>query len=159
MSTKTMSHYLIIMFMVMLLIFRFIVLFTTVLGIDFPVVASNESIEIVMLLVTLVCIILFTKTKLSGGIIYLVSSFIYYGPEFIKILPTALKGAVSMDMAIQILVLMVELVIPIFALFILIYDKKQEINPIDKKTDFFYKGNQYDRKYDDRADKNNYRTM
>ncbi len=159
MSTKTMSHYLIIMFMVMLLIFRFIVLFTTVLGIDFPVVASNESIEILMLFVTLVCIILFTKTKLSGGIIYLVSSFIYYGPEFIKILPTALKGAVSMDMAIQILVLMVELVIPIFALFILLYDKKQEINPVDKKTDFFYKGNQYDRKYDDRADKNNYRTM
>ena len=54
---------------------------------------------------------------------------------------------------------MIELVIPIFALFILIYDKKQEINPVDKKTDFFYKGEQYDRKYDERADKNNYRTM
>ena len=64
-----------------------------------------------------------------------------------------------MDMAIQIIVLLIELVIPIFALFILIYDKKQEIDPVDQKTDFFYKGNQYDRKYDDRADKNNYRTM
>lgn len=159
MKTKTMSHYLIIMFMVMLLLFRFIVLFTTVLGIDFPVVASNEKIEIVMLLVTLVCIILFTKTKLSGGIIYLVSSLIYYGPEFLKLLPTALNGTVSIDMAINVLFLLVELVIPIFAIFILLYDKKQEINPVDKKTDFFYKGDQYDRKYDDRADKNNYRTM
>lgn len=158
MKTKTMSHYLIIMFMVMLLLFRFVVLFTTVLGIDFPVVSNNESLEIGMLLVTLVCIILFTKTKLSGGIIYLVSSLIYYGPEFIKLM-TASKTGTTMDMAIQLVVLMIEIVIPIFALFILLYDKKQEINPVDKKTDFFYKGDQYDRKYDDRADKNNYRTM
>lgn len=158
MKTKTMSHYLIIMFMVMLLLFRFIVLFTTVLGIDFPIVSSNEKIEIVMLLVTLVCIILFTKTKLSGGIIYLATSLIYYGPEFIKLM-TASKTGTSMNMAIQLVALMIELVIPIFAIFILLYDKKQEINPVDKKTDFFYKGDQYDRKYDERADKNNYRTM
>lgn len=159
MTTKTMSHYLIIMFMVMLLIFRFIVLFTTVLGIEFPVVSSNENIEIAMLFITLLSIILFTKTKLSGAILYLASSFIYYGPEFIRLLPTALNGAVSMDIAVQILVLMIELVIPIFAFFILLYDKKQEKNPVDKKTDFFYKNEAYDRKYDERADKNNYRTM
>lgn len=159
MSTKTMAHYLIIMFMVMLLIFRFVVLFTTVLGIDFPITVANENFEIVMILISLVCIILFTKTKLVGGIIYLASSFVYYGPEFIDLLPTAMNGTISMDMAIQIIVLLIELVIPIFALFILIYDKKQEIDPVDQKTDFFYKGNQYDRKYDDRADKNNYRTM
>ena len=41
----------------------------------------------------------------------------------------------------------------------MIYDKKQEWRPTDKKTDFFYKGDQYDRKYDERADRNNYRTM
>ena len=131
MNTRTMSHYLIIMFMVMLLLFRFVVLFTTVLGINFPVVVSNEKIETGMLLITLISIILFTKTKLSGAIIYLVSSFAYYGPEFIKLLPVAMNGVTSTDMAVQIFVLMIELVIPIFALFILIYDKKQELHPIE----------------------------
>ena len=58
MNTRTMSHYLIIMFMVMLLLFRFVVLFTTVLGISFPVVVSNEKIETGMLLITLISIIL-----------------------------------------------------------------------------------------------------
>lgn len=159
MSSKTMAHYLIIMFMVMLMIFRFVVLFTTVIGIDFPVKSTNETVEIAMLVVTLLSIILFTKTKLIGAILYLASAFIYYGPEFIKLLPTVMNGVTSTNMAVQILVLMIELVIPIFALFILLYDKKQEINPVDKKTDFFYKGEQYDRKYDERADKNNYRTM
>ena len=159
MSSKTMAHYLIVMFMVMLMIFRFVVLFTTVIGIDFPVKSANENIEIGMIVLTLLCIILFTKTKLTGAILYLISSFIYYGPEFINLVPIAMNGVTSTDMAVQILVLMIELVIPIFALFILIYDKKQEINPVDKKTDFFYMGEQYDRKYDERADKNNYRTM
>ncbi len=159
MSTKTMSHYLIIMFMVMLLIFRFIALFTTVLGIDFPVTVSNEYLEIGIILITLVCIILFTKTKLIGGIIYLLISLIYYGTELINILPAINSGVISMDTAIQAIILLIELAIPIFAFFILLYDKKQEIKPVDKKTDFFYKNDAYDRKYDDRADKNNYRTM
>ena len=113
MSTRTMAHYLIIMFMVMLLIFRFVVLFTTVLGIDFPITVANENFEIAMILISLVCIILFTKTKLVGGIIYLASSFVYYGPEFIKLLPTAMNGSISMDMAIQIIVLLIELVSPL----------------------------------------------
>ena len=111
MSSKTMAHYLIVMFMVMLMIFRFVVLFTTVIGIDFPVKSANENIEIGMIVLTLLCIILFTKTKLTGAILYLISSFIYYGPEFINLVPIAMNGVTSTDMAVQILVLMIELVI------------------------------------------------
>ena len=51
------------------------------------------------------------------------------------------------------------LVIPIFAFFIIAFAKEQEKRPVDKKTDFFHKNDAYDRKYDERADKNNYRTM
>ena len=41
----------------------------------------------------------------------------------------------------------------------LLADKNRKNNPKDKKTDWFYKNEQYDRKLDDRADKNNYRTL
>ena len=51
------------------------------------------------------------------------------------------------------------LVIPIFAFFVVMFAKEQEKHPVNKKTDFFYKNEAYDRKYDDRADKNNSRTM
>ena len=160
MNSRTMSHYLILMFMVMLLLFRFVVLFTTVLAIeDFPIKCANPSMEMVMIVVTLVCIILFSKTKLTGGVLYLVASWVYYGAELLNMLPALNAGTISVDMGLQIMVLLVEVVVPIFALFILLYDKKQEINPTDKKTDFFYKTDTYDRKYDERADRNNYRTM
>lgn len=159
MNTKTMGYYLIIMLMLMLLIFRFVVLFTTILAIDFPVVAANEKLEIGMIFITLISIILFTKTKLIGAIVYLLSSFCYYGPEFIKFMPTALNGVISMEIATQLLIMIIELAVPIFAFFILLAAKKQELKPVDKKTDFFYQNEAYDRKYDERADKNNYRTM
>ena len=41
----------------------------------------------------------------------------------------------------------------------LLLDKNRKENPKDKKTDWFYKNEEFDRKLDDRADKNNYRTM
>ena len=44
-------------------------------------------------------------------------------------------------------------------IFDLLLDKNRKAHPKDKKTDWFYKNEQYDRKLDDRADKNNYRTL
>ena len=38
-------------------------------------------------------------------------------------------------------------------------DKNRKNNPKDKKTDWFYQNEEFDRKLDDRADKNNYRTL
>ena len=47
----------------------------------------------------------------------------------------------------------------IAALFDVLLDKNRKAHPTDKKTDWFYKGKQYDRQLDERADKNNYRTL
>ena len=126
MITKSMAHYLIIMLMVMLLIFRFIVLFTTSIAIDFPVKSYNQAMEVGVIFITLVCIVLFTKTKLIGGIIYLATSVVYYGFEFYKLLPTIMAGNMSVDSAAQTLVLMIELIIPIFAFLQKALDKSRE---------------------------------
>jgi len=41
----------------------------------------------------------------------------------------------------------------------LLLDKGRKANPKDKKTDWFYNNEQFDRKLDERSDKNNYRTL
>ena len=46
-----------------------------------------------------------------------------------------------------------------FVLFEMLIEKNRMAHPVDKKTDWFYKNEEYDRKLDDRADKNNYRTL
>lgn len=156
---RTMSNYLIIMFSVLVFIFRLIVVFTTIMGIEFMVQSINVNFEIAYLFVMLISIILLSKNKLSGAILYLISSFAYFGPTLLSRFKYAFSSNISADTALEIVVSFICVVIPIFAFFIIALAKKQEKKPVDKKTDFFYKNEAYDRKYDERADKNNYRTL
>lgn len=156
---RTMSHYLIIMLSVMLFIFRLVVVFTTVLGIEFAVQSINVNYEMIFLVIMLISIILMTKSKLSGAIIFLISSIAYYGPTLLNQLIYLSNNTISIEVAMQIVISLICVIIPIFAFFIIAFAKQQERKPVDKKTDFFYKNEAYDRKYDERADKNNYRTL
>lgn len=156
---KMMSHYLIVMLSIMLFVFRLIVVFTTVMGIEFIVTSINVNYEIVFLFIMMLSIILLTKSKLSGAILFLVSSLIYYGPSLLSEFAYLSTGNISLDGALRIIITLICVVIPIVAFFIIAFAKQQEKKPVDKKTDFFYKNEAYDRKYDERADKNNYRTL
>ena len=156
---RTMSNYLIIMLSVLLFIFRLVVVFTTVWGIEFIVQSFNVNFEIAFLFVMLISIILISKNKLSGAILFLVSSLIYYGPTLWNQFQNFSDMQNNVDSGLQMIISLVCLIIPVFAFFIIAAAKKQEAKPIDKKTDFFYKNEAYDRKYDERADRNNYRTL
>ena len=156
---RTMSNYLIIMLSIMLFIFRLIVVFTTTMGIEFAVTSLNVNLEIGLLFVMLICIILISRNKLSGAVILTVSSIAYYGADILQKFNYVSQNNVSIDVAMELIISVVCVIIPIFAFFIIAFAKEQEKRPVDKKTDFFYKTDRYDRKYDERADKNNYRTM
>ena len=156
---RTMSNYLIIMLSVMIFIFRLIVVFTTTMGIEFAVTSLNVNLEIGLLFVMLICIILMTRNKLAGAVILTVSSIVYYGADIFQKFTYISQNSVSMDVAMELIISVICVIIPIFAFFIIAFAKEQEKRPVDKKTDFFYKTDRYDRKYDERADKNNYRTL
>jgi len=156
---RTMSNYLIIMLTVMLFIFRLIVVFTTTMGMEFIVQAINADYEIALLFVMIISIILMSKNKLSGAIILVLASLAYYGPSLFEQITYLFASSASADMIMQTVISLTCVMIPIFAFFIIAFAKEQEKRPVDKKTDFFYKTDRYDRQYDERADKNNYRTM
>lgn len=156
---RTMSNYLIIMLTVLLFIFRLVVVFTSALGIEFMVQPININYEIALLFVMILSIILMSKNKLLGPIILVLASLAYYGPTLLEQITIMSSNTVSMELAVQVIISVVCIVIPIFAFFIIAFAKEQEKRPVDKKTDFFYKTDRYDREYDERADKNNYRIM
>ena len=156
---RTMGNYLIIMFSVMLFIFRLIVVFAATLGIKFIVEPISISYEMILLFIMLICIILMSKNKLSGAIVLVISSLAYYGPSLLEQITYMSSNSISLETAMQLIVSVICIIIPVFAFFIIAFAKEQEKRPVDKKTDFFYKNEAYDRKYDERADKNNYRTL
>ena len=158
---KKFSTYLLVMFMVIFWIVRIIVTLMSELGKDFMgMVPMNETFEIEILFATLLCLVLIVKRKLVGSLLYLVLHAIYFGGDITnKLSIIANNNPLTLGQSMQLIFSILGIILPLAVLIDLLLDKNRKENPKDKKTDWFYKNEQFDRKLDDRADKNNYRTM
>ena len=156
---KNFSSWLIAIFAFMFWAFRLIGTALNSVGIDFMFVPSNMTMEIVLLFITFICICFMVKRKLLAAVIYLVCHFAYYGPTFIEHFMGIINQTLPMEMYMTTLFEMFALVLAIAAVFDVLLDKNRKAHPTDKKTDWFYTNKDYDRKLDERADKNNYRTL
>ena len=156
---KNFSTWMLVMFMVMFWVFRVIVAvmpeFGTTLG---GIAPLNQNLEIILSFVVLVCIVLIVRRKLIGALIYLLAYGMYFGVDVINNIQTVLNGA-SMETALNVFISIIGIILPIAVLADLLLDKGRKANPKDKKTDWFYNNEQFDRKLDERSDKNIYRTL
>lgn len=159
---KNFSTWMLVIFMVMFWIFRIIVELTSELNMDIGFVTLNSQMEVILLFVTLLCIILVVKRKLVGGLIYVLSYGMYFGVDLssnvMKLLEQG-ETPIGITVYTSTFVSLLAMILAVAVLLDLLVDKGRKANPVDKKTDWFYKNEQYDRQLDDRADKNNYRTM
>ena len=158
---KNLSTYLVVMFMIMYWIFRIVLAVTNTIGIDMGVTIPNYNMEIALLFITIVSIVLVIKRNIIGSLLYLLSYALYFGtPLFNGIMAVVSSdGSFDINSYTTLFVNALGIVIPLFVLFEMLIEKNRMAHPVDKKTDWFYKNEEYDRKLDDRADKNNYRTL
>ena len=160
---KNFSTILLVMFVAMFWVFRLIVAFMYEIGQDLGgIVPYNQQMEIILLFVVLVCMILIVKRKIIGALIYLVAYGIYFGTNLISSFGTMAnpgEGLVDVTIYLNGFISLVGIALPIAVLLDLLLDKNRKAHPKDKKTDWFYTNKDYDRKLDERADKNNYRTL
>ena len=158
---KNLSTYLLVMFMLMFWGFRVVLTLMSQMGDGLMgIMPSNINIEIVLLFATLVCVILVVKRKIVGAVLYLALYGIYFGGDLTAQIAKMTSGNVltiaEMGSAFFSLI---GIIIPLAVLIDLLLDKNRKAHPVDKKTDWFYKNEQFDREVDERADKNNYRTL
>ncbi len=162
---KNFSTWLLVMFMAMFWAFRIIVAVTYELGADFGGIEPlNQTLEIILLFVVLACMLLIIKRKMIGALIYLLGYGMYFGTNLMTGITTLITANSDMNMSnagmyLNTFIALIGITIPVAVLFDLLLDKSRKANPKDKKTDWFYKNEQFDREMDDRADKNNYRTL
>lgn len=158
---KKFSTYLLVMFMIIFWIVRITVTLMSQFGKDFMgMVPMNETFEIAILFATLLCLVLVVKRKLVGSLLYLTLHAIYFGGDVTnKLSIIANNETLTLGQNMQLFFSMLGIIIPLAVLIDLLLDKNRKNNPKDKKTDWFYQNEEFDRKLDDRADKNNYRTM
>ena len=158
---KKLSTYLLVMFMIVFWIIRIIVTIRAQMGTNFMgMVPFNEAFEIAILFATLLCIILIAKRKMLGCLAYIALHAIYYGADVTnKLNLIANNEKLTLTQSTELMFSIIGIILPLIVLIDLLLDKNRKENPKDKKTDWFYQNEQFDRKLDDRADKNNYRTM
>ena len=158
---KKFSTYLLVMFMIIFWILRIIITISAQMGNSFMgVTPMNETMEILILFATVICIGLVIKRNLVGSLLYIVVHAVYYGADVTnKLSILANNEQLTLSQNTELMFSTIGIILPLIVLLDLLLDKNRKLNPSDKKTDWFYQNEQFDRKLDDRADKNNYRTM
>ena len=157
---KNLSSWLIVMFIIMFWLFRVIVAIMGTMDMDFFVKPIDNNVEVILLFVVLLCVPFIFKRKLIGAIVYLVSYGWYFGRGlFENIMQLINAETLGVDTYMSMFIALIAITLPIVAIFDILLDKNRMKNPVNKETDWFYKNEQYDRKLDERADKNNYRTL
>ncbi len=162
---KNFSTWMLVMFMAMFWLLRVVVAVTYEMKIEFGGLEPfNQTLEIILLFVVLICMILIVKRKLVGALIYLLAYGMYFGSNLITGLTTFFNASsdvsiTGMGTYLGTFVSLIGIIIPVAVLLDLLMDKNRKANPHDKKTDWFYGNEKFDREMDERADKNNYRTL
>ena len=160
---KKFSTILLVMFVAMFWVFRLIVAFMHEIGQDLGGIEPfNQQMEIILLFVVLICLILIVKRKIVGALIYLVAYGLYFGTDLVSGITNLFdqgEGLIDIVLYMNVFISLLGVVLPIAVLFDLLLDKNRKAHPKDKKTDWFYANEKFDRQLDERADKNNYRTM
>ena len=158
---RNFSTWLLACFMVMYWVFRIIVAVMAQLNQEFFITPFDETMEIILLFVVLLCLVLVVKRKMAGALIYLFAYGMYFGSDVATKVMAIFEDASQLTLAdyTGLIISLIGIIIPVAILLDLLADKNRKAHPKDKKTDWFYKNEEYDRKLDDRADKNNYRTL
>ncbi len=155
---RSLASYLLLIFMVMFWVFRLVVAFTTSMGIDIGFTPIDMNIEIILLFVTILSALLVAKRKLLGAIIYLISYGAYFGVDLYSTVMNIVNGEIiTLTQYTRAMVSFIGMIIPISVFLNMLIDKNRSAHPVDKKTDWFYKNEQFDRNIDSRADQNQYR--
>lgn len=157
---KDLSTWLLVMFMAMFWIFRVIVAFTTQYEMDFcGFEVFNFNIEVGLLFITILCFILVLRRNIIGGILYLVSYGYYFGSYILQTAIPEFSSTRTMGMitAQNTMVSLLGILLALLVFGDLLLTRIRRRSPTDKKTDWFFQNEQFDRKYDERADRNEYK--
>lgn len=158
---KSFSSWMILMLMAIFWILRVIVAVTDGMSVEFFLTPLDATVEIALLFVALLCMVLVYKRKILGAILYLISYGLYFGVYLYQNISTIISGGVgvSQNVYINVMVSLLAMILPVVTLLELLAEKNHEAHPVSKETDWFYTNKEYERKLDERADKNQYRTL
>lgn len=138
---------------------RIVATYTYTMGMEFMIKPLDTNVEIALIFFTLLAFILIVKRKLLGPVIYMIGYYGYFGVALYKNIVQMQTVGGMIDDYLSVFMSFIGIILPTLTMFDWLLDKNKKLHPMDKKTDWFYRNKKYDIQKDDRADKNNYRTL
>ena len=149
--------YLLTFLAVLFWIFRVVV--TLTFQLEMPIFAEplNVDTEIIVLFLTIPCILLVLKRNLIGAALYVALYVSYFGTALYNSLISIQTTGFNILNSTDCFILFIGVLIPILTFFDILINRNRSNFQSDKKTDWYYKNDAYDRKFDERADRNQYK--
>lgn len=149
--------YMLTIFGVMFWFFRVIATLLYQLDVDFFAIPLDTTTEIMVLFATLPCIVLVIKRNIVGAAAYLGIYAAYFGTALYESIMGVQETGYTIANSANMILTVIGIVIPLLTFFDILFNKHRTAGKGTKKGDWFYKNEAFDREFDERADRNQYR--
>ena len=138
-------------------LFRVIVCVMSTNNEEFFTAPINLPLEIALLFFSLICFVMIFKRSTLGGALFFASYTIYFGTALFEAVQTFKdSGQITLSVTTY-LVHALGIIIPFLNFLDCWLMKSRKLFSGSGNTDWYYKNSEYDRKMDERADRNQYR--
>ena len=153
----TLFSYLLTFFGIIFWVFRVIVTLLFQLEIDFFATPLNLEKEIIVLFLSVPCMLLVIKRNIVGAAAYVGLYVSYYGNALYNAIISLSESGITIINSTDLIILFIGVIIPVLTFFDIFINKNRVGYVGDKKTDWYYKNEKYERQFDERADRNQYK--
>ncbi len=149
--------YLITFLGVLFWFFRAIATLLYQLDVSFFAQPINTNTEIAVLFITLPCMILIIKRNIVGAAIYFAVYATYFGTALYNTIMTVGIGGLDIASSANLLFTVIGVILPALTFLDVLLNKNRTLGNGKKREDWFYANKDYDRQFDERADRNQYK--
>lgn len=149
--------YLLTFFGIAFWFFRALVTLFYQLDMDFFAQPLNVTYEIIVLFSTLPCILLVVKRNIVGAAAYMGIYITYFGTAVYEAFLGAQAGGFNLVNSSDMLITIIGVIIPVLTFLDVLFNKNRSLGKNTGAGDWFYKNEAFDREFDERADRNQYK--
>jgi len=145
--------YMVNMFAIMFWLFRIYVALMVSSGSEIQFTTPGLELEITVIFITLISIFMIFKRNLIFASIYLGTYFAFFTYGI-----ALMNGNISTNkQLLNAMVMIAGIIIALLNFLDVMFNKNRKGSTKDNKTDWFYATDKYEREYDERADRNQYK--
>ena len=145
--------YMVNMFAIMFWLFRVYVALMISGGSEIPFTTPGIEMEIAVIFITLISIFMIFRRNLIFASIYLGTYFAFFTYGI-----ALMNGNISTNkQLLNAMVMIAGIIIALLNFLDVMFNKNRKGSTKDNKTDWFYATDKYEREYDERADRNQYK--